>query len=150
MEATEVNTPSNGQVNLNSVLAALGTASFAGFNLNNLFGNNRPPAGDPPWARDMQYERELTKANAENGQLKAQIYCDEKINELRRDLTAATAAQQVFNSTVTASIATVTQQTQRLMSMTGLYINQPTMTASEAVANAYKTAAADAGSGSGQ
>lgn len=34
----DVKVPSNGQVNLNTVLGALGTAGFAGINLRNLVG----------------------------------------------------------------------------------------------------------------
>lgn len=137
MEVKEKNYASPGVANTAIALAAtaLGTQLLGG-NLGNLLGgNNLPPPGEPPWSRDMNYERELTKANAENGQLKAQIYCDDKVDALRRELQAATAAQQVFNATMSAAVATTTQQTQQLMQMTGLFIKQPVMAASTAALN---------------
>ena len=152
MESTE--RQGTGQMNTNTVLAALGTAGFAGLNLQNLLGGmNRPPLEPPATQRDLTYERQLTERDAEIGQLKAQIYTDDKINELRRELTAATAAQQAFNATISATVATTVQQTQNLQGLlkgiTGIYINQPTMAASEAVFNALKPATATTAAANG-
>ena len=107
----------------------------------------RPPAGDPPWARDMNYERQLTQADAKIGRLEAQIYTDDKVDALRRELQAATAAQAVFNATMNGTIAAINSQTKQLMGMTGLIINAPAMAASEAAASAFKANASATSNG---
>lgn len=145
MESTEKQGNGIATAGLTTGATALGLiAANSGLLGNLLGGNNRPPLEPPATQRDLAYERKLTERDAEIGQLKAQIYTDEKINELRRELTAATAAQQAFNSTISTTVATTVQQTQNLQGLlkgiTGIYINQPTMAASEAVFNALKPA----------
>ena len=102
----------------------------------------RPPAGDPPWARDMNYERQLTQADAKIGKLESQLYTDQQCNAIRQELQGATAAQAVFNATMNGTVAAINAQTKQLMSMTGLIINGPAMAASEAAATAFTGRAA--------
>ena len=85
----------------------------------------------------MNYERQLTQADAKIGKLEAQIYTDDKVDALRRELQSATAAQAVFNATMSGTVATINAQTKQLMGMTGLIINGPAMAASEAAATAF-------------
>ena len=146
MESTEKRTNYLGGTGLGLGAGALGLLLLQNGALGNIIGGNRPPVGDPPWSRDMNYERQLTKADAKIGKLEAQIYTDEKVNELRRELQASTAAQQVFNSTVSAAIATTAEQTKQLMNMTSLYISQPVMAASEGALSysPFKSSAANA------
>ena len=122
----------------------IGAAALYAFNtmLRGLNGGVPPSGGNPPWARDMEYERELTKANAETASLKAQLDCRAEVLAAERRfedkldaLEAQINAQQVFNATQTGVIATINAQTQQLMRMTGLYITQPVMGASEAALN---------------
>jgi hypothetical protein len=116
-----------------------------------LLGNGMPPPGDPPWARDMNYERELTKANAEIGQLKAEKYADavtlaaerrlaDKIEKIETAMQAGFRAQGEYNVANTAAVASTNAQVAQLMRLTGLVINAPTMLASEAGASAFKAA----------
>ena len=91
--------------------------------------------------RDLEYERELTKANAEIGQLKAEKYADtgvlaaerrfeDKLDAIEKQI----AEQQVFNATQMGTMGVIASQTQQLMKMTGLIINAPVIAASEAAA----------------
>lgn len=106
-------------------------------NLGGIAGG-RPPAGDPPWTRDMSYERSLTTKDMEIAKLQAQIYTDDKVDTLRRELQAATAAQREYNVANTAAVASISAQTATLMKMTGTIINAPAMLSSEAAASAFK------------
>ena len=127
---------------------ALGLNLLAGGAFGGILGN-RPPAGDPPWARDLGYERQLTERDAKIGKLEAQIYTDDKVDALRRELQAATASQAVFNATMSGTVATINAQTKQLMAMTGLVINAPAMLASEAAASAFKVSGAAAATTNG-
>ena len=122
--------------------AALGGAALLVQLLSGTFGNvlggGRVPAGDPPWARDLNYERQLTQADAKIGKLESQLYTDQQVNAVRQEIQGATAAQAVFNATMNGTIAAINSQTKQLMGMTGLIINAPAMTASEAAASAFK------------
>lgn len=138
-------TTENGKTPFNGTAvtgAALGGAALLVQLLSGSFGNvlggGRPPVGEPPWSRDMNYERQLTQADAKIGKLEAQIYTDDKVDALRRELQSATAAQAVFNATMSGTVATINAQTKQLMGMTGLIINAPAMAASEAAATAFK------------
>lgn len=149
METTEKRTNYLGGTGLGLGAGALGLMLLQNGAFGNILGQ-RPPVGDPPWSRDMNYERELTTRDAKIGKLEAQIYTDDKINELRRELQSATAAQQIFNSTISTAVATTAEQTRQLMSMTGMYINQPVMAASEGALafSPFKSAAATTASSS--
>lgn len=127
---------------------ALGLNLLQGGALGGILGG-RPPAGDPPWARDLKYERELTGKDAEIGKLQAQLYTDQQITELRKELQTATAAQAVINAQQTGVIGLLQSQVATLNSMTSLFIKQPVMAASEAALSAFtaKTATAAAPGG---
>lgn len=145
-ETTENKTPFNGTAVTG---AALGGSALLVQLLTGAFGGilgGRPPVGEPPWARDMNYERQLTQADAKIGKLEAQIYTDDKVDALRRELQAATAAQAVFNATMNGTVATINSQTKQLMGLTGLVINAPAMLSSEAAASAFKANGASAAS----
>lgn len=125
--------------------AGVGIGAAALYAINSMmrgFGAGGPPNGNPPWSRDLDYERELTKANAETASLKAQLDCRAEVLAAERRfedkldaLEAQINAQQVFNATQTGVIATINAHTKQLMRMTGLYITQPVMGASEAALN---------------
>ena len=125
--------------------AGVGIGAAALYAINSMmrgFGAGGPPSGNPPWSRDLDYERELTKANAETASLKAQLDCRAEVLAAERRfedkldaLEAQINAQQVFNATQSGVIATINAQTQQLLRMTGLYITQPVMGASEAALN---------------
>ena len=132
----------------------VGTAAAAKYVLGDggLFGGGRPPAGDPPWARDMAYERALTEANAKTAALEAKLDCRTEVLAAERRfedkldaIEAQLGQQQTFNATQTCAIANVQQQTMQLMQMTGLIIKAPIIRASEAAA-ASAPAAASSGS----
>lgn len=121
---------------------ALGLLLLQNGALGNVLGGNRPPVGDPPWARDMKYERELTGKDAEIGKLQAQLYTDQQVNILRQELQAGQAAQSVINAQQGGLIGILQSQVQNLSAMTSLYIKQPVMAASEAALNALNAAKA--------
>ena len=126
MEGFDVKVPSNGQVNLNTVLGALGTAGFLGLNANNilgggLFGGNRN--GNCGCSEDHLVNRyELAMQNAlaakdsEIALLKSNTYQDQKTLELYRyidtQLNAINnrlAAQDVRNQGVADAIREVSK-----------------------------------------
>jgi hypothetical protein len=122
---------SKGQVNLNTVLASLGTAGFAGFNLGNLFGGNH--CNDPNGIPVSRYEADLmNKINELTTEVKfrdSSIYTDQKILEAYKDLSAkisahdaAIAQQAVYNATNTATIGCLSQQIAQLMGLTKIVI----------------------------
>lgn len=105
-----------------------------------------PPAGDPPWSRDLGYERDLTGKDMEIGKLQAQLYTDQKITELRQELQAGQAAQAVVNAQQNGVLGILQSQVASLNAMTSLFIKQPVMAASEAALAAFKAPAATAAS----
>ncbi len=129
-----------GNTGLTLGAVALGLTVLQNGGLGGILGNNRPPAGDPPWSRDMGYERDLTTKDMQIGKLEAQLYTDQKVNELRQELQAGTAAQAVINAQQTSMLAVLQNQVQVLNSMTSPYIRQPIMAASEAALSSFKTA----------
>ena len=141
-------TTENGKTPFNGTAvtgAALGGAALLVQLMSGAFGGilgGRPPAGDPPWSRDLNYERQLTQADAKIGKLESQLYTDQQVNGLRQELQGATAAQAVFNATLNGTVAAINAQTKQLMGMTGLIINGPAMAASEAAATAFTAKAA--------
>ena len=130
-----------------------GVGAAALYALNTLFRGGfgpgmPPPGGDPPWARDMNYERELTKANAEIGRLEAEKYASEatlaaerrladKIEAIEKAMNAATAAQAVLNAKQEGFIGSLAAQVASFDAMTARYIRQPIMAASEAALSAF-------------
>lgn len=125
---------------------------------NGLFGGGTPC--EVATQRDLGYERELTKANAEIGQLKAEKYADavtlaaerryeDKIDALEKQIAELSASQAVVNANTLSAIGIIKQQTAQLASMTATVINAPTMLASESAAAGFKASSpAAAGSGS--
>ena len=126
MEGYDVKVPSQGQVNLNTVLGALGTAGFAGINLQGLLGgllgggNNaqmamalasmmQPRCSDDHCVTryDLQQEKEIASKDSKIALLEANIYNDQKSLELYRyidgklnDINARLSAQDVRNQGV--------------------------------------------------
>ncbi|MBR1589437.1 MAG: hypothetical protein IJ658_14075 [Kiritimatiellae bacterium] len=107
-----------------------------------LLGGGMPAGGNPPWARDLTYERELTKANAETAALQAKLDCqnailaserryEDKFDAIEREI----CAQKVHNATNDGVVGTIAAQTAQLMKMTAPYIVQPVMAASEGALN---------------
>lgn len=109
----------------------------------------RPPVGEPPWARDMNYERQLTQADAKIGKLESQLYTDQQVNAVRQEIQGAAAAQAVFNATMSGTVAAINAQTAALTKMTGLVINAPAMLASEGAASAFKAGGASVATDNG-
>ena len=121
-----------------AALYALNTLARGGFG----FGGGMPPAGDPPWARDMNYERELTQANAKVAQLEAQQYANAVViaSERRYEdkfdkIEAALCEQRVHNAVNDGAVAGIAAQTAQLQKLTAPYIVQPVMAASEGALN---------------
>jgi hypothetical protein len=121
---------SKGQVNLNTVLASLGTAGFAGFNVGNILGNR---CNDPSGTPLTRYEADLlNKINELTTEVKfrdSSIYTDQKILEAFKELSArmsehdAVLAQQaVYNATNTATIGCISQQIAQLQGLTKIVI----------------------------
>ena len=119
----DVKVPSQGQVNLNTVLGAVGAyGAVGGFNngncnggfLGNLFGGNRNcSCGDVPVTRyEMGMQQALAYKDSEIMELKANIYNDQKSLELYRyidgkfaDIQANLAAQAVTNTSFNSALA---------------------------------------------
>lgn len=154
MESTDKTYASSGVANtgLGLSIGALGLLLLQNGALGGILGGNRPDPSNPPWARDMGYERELTKANAEIGQLKAEQYANaavlaaerrlaDKIEALETAQTAAYNAQAVLNAKQEAFIGGLAAQVASFDRMTARYITGPVMSASEAVLAANKPAA---------
>ena len=128
MEGFDVKVPSNGQVNLNTVLGALGTAGLLmgtgngcnGGILGNLFGGNRNNCGCSEDHLVNRYELAMQQAlaakDSENALLKANIYNDQKTLELYRYIDGKLniidqrlAAQDVRNQGVADAIREVSK-----------------------------------------
>ena len=141
-------TTENGKTPFNGTAvtgAALGGAALLVQLLSGSFGNilgGRPPAGDPPWARDMNYERALTERDAKIGKLEGQLYTDQQVNAVRQEIQGANAAQAVINAQQNGILGLLQSQVATLNAMTSPYIKQPVMAASEAALSAFKANAA--------
>lgn len=124
-EGFDVKVPSNGQVNLNSVLGALGTAGFLGINANNLIGGlagNRNGASccheDHLVNRyELSMQQALAAKDSEIALLKSNTYQDQKSLELYRYIDAQLntinnrlAAQDVRNQGVADAIREVSKE----------------------------------------
>lgn len=128
-EGYDVKVPSNGQVNLNTVLGALGTAGFLGMGagngcnggiLGNLLGGNRNNCGCSEDHLVNRYELAMQNAlsakDSEIALLKSNTYQDQKILELYRYIDAQLnsinnrlAAQDVRNQGVADAIREVSK-----------------------------------------
>ena len=133
----DVKVPSQGQVGLNTVLGALGTASFLGINAGNVFGNGCGGGILGGWGRnggncgscadvavtryEMAMQQEIAAKDSKIALLEANTYNDQKSLELYRyidgklnEINAALAAQAVtntaFNSAMQAMDYKFTQQ----------------------------------------
>lgn len=136
-ENNETNRPGYGTVGsaLGIGIGALALTLLQNGGLNGILGNGgvpRPPMEPVATQRDLRYERELTTKDAEIGKLQAQLYTDQQITELRKELQTATATQAVINAKQSGVIGLLQNQVQTLNAMTSLYIKQPVMAASEA------------------
>ena len=128
-EGYDVKVPSNGQVNLNTVLGALGTAGFLGMGagngcnggiLGNLLGGNRNNCGCNEDHLVNRYElamqQELAAKDSKIALLEANTYNDQKTLELYRYIDAQLnsinnrlAAQDVRNQGVADAIREVSK-----------------------------------------
>ena len=114
--------------------------------------------------RDLEYERALTVANAEIGQLKAEKYADaatlaaerrfeDKLDAIESQLNTATTTQAVLNAKQQDFMEALAGQVAAFDRMTARYFTAPVMTVSEAALAAFNgakraTTAAASGSGS--
>ena len=139
---------------------ALGLLLLQNGGLGGILGGNRPPMEPPATQRDVNYERQLTEKDMQIAQLTAQQYADnavltaerrlaDKIEKIEAQINATTTTQAVINAQQTGLIATLQNQVMVLNNMTGLYIKQPVMAASEAALNTLKPAAAATAATSG-
>ena len=123
-EGFDVKVPSNGQVNTNSVLAALGTASFLGLNANNilgggLFGGNRNVCCESDHVvnrYELAMQQQLAAKDSRIALLEANTYNDQKTLELYRyidgkinAIESRLAAQDVRNQGVADAIREVSK-----------------------------------------
>lgn len=159
-EGSENKGPSNGQVNLNTVLAALGTAGFFGFNaggVGGMFGGNRQPPEPMATRYDLENqkatERAMTEKDMEIARLKAEKYADsaalaaerrlaDKIEKIETTMTAGFRAQGEYNVANTAAVANIGNQAAQLMKMTNLIIAAPAFAESQAAASVFTAKAA--------
>ena len=123
MESNENNYASTGLAGTGLGLGAgaLGLMLLNG-NLGNIFGGQRPAPEPPATQRDLAYERDLTEKDAKIGQLQAQLYTDQKVNELRQEVTAGQAAQAVINANQQGMLGILQQQVAMFQAMTGQFI----------------------------
>lgn len=141
------NVTGQGQGNLNTVLGALGTASFLGLNGGNFLGGwNNGNCGCSENKAVSRYELNLTREadslKSENALLRSQVYTDQKIVETTaylqgeigkvatklesfRDAQNAVNLQQAtYNATATANISCLGQQIAQLQSLSQLVVPQ--------------------------
>lgn len=149
MDGQSYNVTGQGQGNLNSVLGALGAASFLGFNGGNFMGgwNRNGCNGEGCCSENTmvnRYELNMARENdslkAENALLRADKYTDQKIVEAYKDLqgqikdvaaevrankdaqNAINLQQATYNATATANIGCIGQQVAQLQSMFQLVV----------------------------
>ena len=117
-------------------IGALALVALQNGGLGGILGG-RPPLPPPASKEDVAYERQLTTKDMEIAKLNAQLYTDQQVNELRRELSTSAATQAVINAQQSGVIGLLQSQVASLTAMTSPYIKQPVMAASEA-ALAYK------------
>lgn len=105
-----------------------------------LFGGpgNGGPGCDFVTQRELSLVRENGNLAAENGQLKAQIYTDNKTDSVIKTLVEWRQRQELIDTQVAAEVATLKQENAnmkaQLASMLGTYITPNVMLPSQAVA----------------
>lgn len=147
MDGQSVNVTGQGQGNLNSVLGALGTASFLGLNGGNIlggWGNNNGCCSENTMVNryELNMAREADTLKSENALLRSQVYTDQKLVEVVKDYTAQINAlgaevrankdaqnainlqQAALNATQTATISCMGQQIAQLNSLFQLVVPQ--------------------------
>lgn len=110
-EGYDVKVPGQGQENLNTVLGALGTASFLGINANNLIGGGCNGGGLLNWGRnsgncgcspvdmpvtryEMAMQQTIAAKDSEIMELKANIFTDTKIADVYERLSQRIGAAE--------------------------------------------------------
>ena len=140
-EGYDVKVPGQGQENLNTVLGALGTASFLGINANNILGNgcggglfggmNRnngncgcSPYDMPVTRYEMAMQNELAAKDSKIALLEANTYQDQKSLELYKYVDAkfnsineVLAAQAVRNQAINDSIQSLDYKTMQAINL---------------------------------
>lgn len=149
MDGQSVNVTGAGQGNLNSVLGALGTASFLGLNSGNVLGgwnngwNNGCCSENTMVNRyELNMAREADSLKSENALLRAQVYTDQKLVDVVNDYTSKINAlgaevrankdeqyainlqQATLNATQTATISAISAQIAQLQSLSQLVVPQ--------------------------
>ncbi len=130
---------------------ALGLLLLQNGGLGGILGGNHPPVEPPATKTEVNYERQLTEKDMKIAQLSAEKYADtvvlaaerrlaDKIEKIETQLNTTATTQAVINAQQTGIIATLQGQVMQLNNMTGLYIKQPVMAASEAALTALKPA----------
>ena len=124
----------NAKANAGLTTGIIGTAGFGLSALANLAGNMMGRcASNPEDTLVNRYELQLTQQveaeRSENALLKSQIYTDQKMTELYKDLSgrindnsAAIAQQAVYNATVNGTLSCIQGQIAQLMSLTKLVV----------------------------
>ena len=107
-----------GQVNLNTVLGAVGTGLGVLTGAGELFNRNSDPNDRPVTRYEMSLIREAMAKDAEIAALKGQIYTDGRIAGVQGEI----AAQAVWNATENGIIQAQAQQLRQLYGMTKLMI----------------------------
>ncbi len=126
---------------------------------NGLFGGNRQCC-NVATQRAREYERELTRANAEIGQLKAEKYADaatlaaerrfeDKLDAIEAQINTTTTTQAVLNAKQQGFLEALAGQVAAFDRMTARYFTVPVMTASEAALTAFSGGTAKSGGASG-
>lgn len=107
-----------GQVNLNTVLGAVGTGLGVLTGAGDLFNRNADPNDRPVTRYEMSLIRESMAKDAEIAALKGKIYTDGKIAGVEGEI----AAQAVWNATENGIIQSQAQQLAQIYRMTKLMI----------------------------
>lgn len=142
VNGNEHNVTGQGQGNLNTVLGSLGTASFLGFNANNVLGGwnygnrcgcNNDPSGTPVSRYEAAMMQELAAKDSKIGLLESNIYTDskiadvyerlnQKIGEMQKEQNAINLQQAVYNGVNTAAVECIKGQIAQLMGLTKLVV----------------------------
>lgn len=114
---------------------------------------NGGPVCDFVTQRELGLVRENGNLAAENGQLKAQIYTDNKTDAVIKTLVEWRQRQELIDTQIAGEVATLKTENAnlkaRLGAMLGEYITPQVMLPSQAVATQITAANAKSGSGSG-
>lgn len=151
MDGGVQNVTSMAQGNTNTVLGALGAASFLGLNAGNILGgcgrsgwgwNGEGCCSDNTMVNryELNMTREADSLKSENALLRAQVYTDQKLVDVVKDYTAQINAlgaevrankdaqtavnlqQATYNATATANIGCMAQQIAQLQSLSQLIV----------------------------